>query len=263
MIGGIKAFFLSFLAFMATTGSASPLHHLSIAGATGSLAYLRRAVGGWEQLHPGYTVSISGGGSIAGLVEVSQGRINIGISDVAPQREWIRGGALLSKPLGRTPLLIIAHSKIGVGQVSASRMRAIFMGEIASWKTVGGKSTPIIVVSRPLASGALEALRKGILDGHRVTARAIVQLSNGAVLAAVQETPGAVGFIESSDPPKTVQVLQVGRARYSQKRPQNWPYWVTPSLYWCKPEGGMTQSLANYLATRPYRSEYGLFSLAS
>ncbi len=248
---------------MGTVDFSAPSRHLTVAGATGSLAYLRRAVAGWERLHPGYTVSISGGGSIAGLVEVSQGRINIGISDVTPKNEWTGGAALFSKPLGQMPLLMIARPDTGVKNVSLSQLRDMFTGRIRSWKNIGGKETPVIVVSRPLASGALEVLRQQVLQGKPVTSRAIVQLSNGAVLAAVKETPGALGFVESGRLPKMVEVLRVGSLRYSPDFPYEWPYHVVPTLYWHRQSGGMTRSLVDFLATRPYRSQYGLFPLAS
>lgn len=240
-------------------GVMRPVQHLSIAGATGSLAYLRRAVSAFEQEHRGVTVSISGGGSIAGLVEVSRGRVDVGVSDVLPQVQWTRGANLHSRVVGRVPLLIIVHPGIRLNRVSEKTLRDILTGRIVSWRDLGGASTPIVVFTRPLSSGARLIVQEQILKGQPLSRRAVVELSNGAMQAAVQETPGAIGFIEAGAVPLGVAKLDVGSARFRSETPEHWPYAVVPTVYWQAGASSLVRSLALFLTTRPYRHTYGLY----
>lgn len=236
-----------------------PVRHLSVAGATGSLAYLRRAAGDFERTQPGWTVSISGGGSVAGLVEVSRGRIDVGVSDLTPRREWTGGRALDALGLGRIPLLLIVHQGTGVVGLSRKEAAGVLSGRIANWKRVGGISSPVVVVTRPQASGARAALQTELLAGTNISRHAIVALSNGAVLALVRETPGSIGFLESGQQPLGVHVLAIGAAHFDNCCPQRWPYRVMTTLYWRRDRGSAAATLARFLAKRPYRSVYGLY----
>lgn len=253
------------LAVLALASAAAPLQsyrHLSIVGATSSLAYLRAAVSGWERLNPGVTVSISGGGSVAGLVEVSHGRADVGVSDVPPESRWIGGTALKATPLGRLPILFIAHSDVGIGRLTKSQLRAVLSGKIRSWAELGGSRSMVIVMTRPISSGALNVVEKRVLAGNPLSRKAIVELSNGAMLAAVRETPGAVGFLETGIIPRGVATLEVGGTRFRSDAAQRWPYFAETALY-VRPDAGQpVQSLVQYLASRPYRRDFGLYGYA-
>ncbi|PSR22310.1 MAG: phosphate ABC transporter substrate-binding protein [Sulfobacillus acidophilus] len=237
--------------------------HLTMVGATSALPYLRRAVAGWEAEHPGYTVSVSGGGSVAGLIEVSRGRADIGVSDVRPNQVLTGKVDLQSLALGRLPILFIAHLAVGVRNLSRAQLQRLLMGQSTNWKAVGGTHTPVIVMTRPLASGSLEIVQHEVLRGGRVTPRAIVALSNGAMLAAVQETPGALGFVESGNIPAKVAVLAVDGQVFHPHNAGQWPFYAVPRLYWRPQASASVKSLALYLATREYRPQYGIFDRVS
>ncbi len=237
-------------------------YHLSVVGATGSLAYLRRAAADFESANPGYTVSLSGGGSVAGLIEVSQGRADLALSDILPRAEWTGGRSLRSLPLGRLPVIVIAHQGIGVNGLSLQQLKGVLTGRFSTWQAVGGAPVPVVVITRPLSSGAREAVEQKLLGGQRMSRHAVVELSNGAVLAAVRETPGALGFIEAGQSPHQVQVLGIGSDRFSPQARARWPYYVLPRLYW-RPQETQARSLAEYLATRSYRGDYGLIACSA
>jgi phosphate transport system substrate-binding protein len=261
MMAFLKALMMAWLGFTSIHATTAPMQHLSIAGATGSLGYLIHAVKDFEHQYPDCTVSVSGGGSIAGLVEVSRGRIDVGVSDLAPRPQWTGGQPLSSRALGQTPLLVIAHVGTGVNQVSPTSLIGLMTGRIASWAAVGGRRLPVVVMTRPLSSGARLTLQEKILHQAPMAPQAVVMLSNGAMLAAVQETPGALGYLESKGVPPGVQVLAVGPVRFSEDHPQQWPWSVTPMLYWRPTASPLVKTLAQFLATRPYRQDYGLYPL--
>lgn len=246
------------LALMLSSVGVSSPHHYTIVGSTSILPFLRRSAEAWQSAHPGDTVALAGGGSVAGVVEVSQGRADIGVSDIPVRPQWTGNRELVSYPLGHLPILFIAHSGVGVSQVSHQALGEILTGKVSSWRQVGGHSVPIIVMTRPLASGALWVVSSQVLHRRRISPHAVVQLSNGAMLAAVRETPGAIGFIEAGRVPEQVQVLGVGGHQFSCQTIRAWPYYATPTLYVQKDNQG-AQVLAQSIAEATYRHQYGIW----
>lgn len=257
----IKGLLLTALALASTVSPAS--RHLTIVGATSTLSYLRDAVAGFERTHPGYTVSLAGGGSVAGLVEVSRGRADVGVSDIPPRAEWTSGVRLQAVPLGRLPILFVVHPGTGVKHLTKTQLQAVLDGRVRSWKHVGGRRLPVVVMTRPLASGALSVVERQIMGSRRITARAIVELSNGATLAGVRETPGAVGFVESGSIPAGVTVLGVEGQRFAPIRGAEWPWYARPTLYVQPTAPSVVRDLVQYLAVHPDRARYGIYGGAS
>ena len=263
-MSGIFKILFAMLLFFNVAGVQAIPRHLSMMGATSCLAYLKAQVPGWERQHPGYTVSISGGGSVAGIVEVSQGRVDVGVSDIPSQSQWTGGMALRAYLLGRLPILFIAHPGTGITNLSSVQLGKIFEGRVSNWRAVGGRSVPMVVITRPFSSGSLGVVQGRLLQGRRVTGRAIVELSNGAMLAAVRETPGAIGFLESGWAPSGVRTLSINHQPYRASGAANsWPYYAEPRLLVRRDASSMVISLARYLATRPDRSRFGIFGAGS
>ncbi len=241
-------------------GANSGRAHLSVVGATSVLAYLRRAVPEWERNHPGYTVSLSGGGSVAGLVEVSQGRASLAVSDIPPREEWTGSKPLVAVPLGRLPVVFIVNQTVPARAVRVKTLRALLAGRETTWPRT---RVPVVVMTRPLASGALQVVRWRVLGGQRLSPRAIVQLSNGAMLAAVRETPGAIGFLETGRVPAGVRTLAIDGREYSARSPADWSYFSTPTLYYRVDASPEVRDLAQFLASRGFRAQYGITGDAS
>lgn len=237
--------------------SGSPVRHLSVMGATSVLPYLKASVPLFERLHPGVTVAISGGGSLAGLIEAQRGHVDIGVSDIAPKGP---GDPLLAIPLGHLPILFVANRTDGVGELSVSELSSILTGQIVRWSALGGAPLPVVVVTRQLASGAREVVEGLVLKGRPMTRRALVQLSNGALLRTVLDTPGAIGFVEGNRHLSGVTVLAVEGKHFSVYCPQKWPYYAVPSLYVKPGADKLVMELAHFLASRPDRARYGLLT---
>lgn len=238
-------------------GPARPARqHLTIMGATSVLPYIKVEVARWQAHHPQYSVAVSGGGSIAGLMELGQGHVSIAVSDLPPKPQWV--DYVQKYPLGSLPILFVANRQAGVQSIDRRQLSAVFSGTITKWDQVGGARRPIIVVTRPLASGARAVVESQLLRGRSFTRQALVQLSNGAVVRTVLDTPGAIGFVEGGRALSGLLLLTVGKAQPATSTRASWPYMAHPALYVRPNAPSVVKRLANYLATRPQRRQYGI-----
>ncbi|MBX5467876.1 MAG: substrate-binding domain-containing protein [Firmicutes bacterium] len=235
--------------------------HWLVMGATSVFPYVKASVATWAKTHPGYAVAVTGGGSWAGLAALDRGHADIGVSDLPPEL-WRPARPLLRIPLGAMPILFVAHRGIGVGCLDRSQLQAVFHGTVSNWRTLGGRAEPVTVVVRPPGSGAREVVRR-YLGESGAGPRLVTQLSNGAVLAVVATTPGAIGYVEGPRTVPGVVTLCVDGQRWSPAKAQAWPLQAIPSLYLDPSRLGdpAFRSLVQWLATDPARLTFGLFPL--
>ncbi len=239
-----------------TLGVLRVAHHVSIVGATSLMPLTKRFVPEWEQKHPGVVVSIAAGGSWAGILAVTEGHADIGMADlIPPSRLAVR---LVGYPAGRLAVAFIANNKDGVKEVSESQLMQLLLGRIPNWRSIGGRDEPVIVVSRPLSSGA-RAMIDSFLPPPGLSADAIIQLSNGAVLKTVRDTPGAIGYVEWRPGMGGVTMLGIGHHAFDTTHLATWPYFTKPTFYVHKRASDLVKNLAQALSQAPAKTDFGIY----
>ena len=234
--------------------------HIAVMGATSVTGYVKAALPAWESRHPGCTVSVTGGGSMAGLWEVAHGHVDIGVSDIAPPKG---AGRLRRFVLGRIPVVMVTDRQSGVRRLSDAGLRDVLTGSVGRWSAVGGSRLKVTVIVRQPASGARAVVERRLLRGAAFSRRAVVQLSNGAVLRTVLDTPGAIGFVEVTGPiPDGLVVLAIGPHRFSPRAVGQWPYYAEPTLYLAPKAHPCAIELARHLAHSPLRRMYGIYPVS-
>lgn len=107
-------------------------------------------------------------------------------------------------------LPMIVHPSNPVKALTRKQIEAIYTGEIANWKDVGGLDLPIVVVSRDTNSGTYETFKELILSKDaKIKAGAEYTGSNGAIRQRVQSTQGAIGYAGLGFVDQTVKALAV------------------------------------------------------
>ena len=98
-------------------------------------------------------------------------------------------------PVAVDTIVPIVHPRNRVGNLSIDQLSQIYQGRIRNWKDVGGDDMVIVVISRDSSSGTFESWGELVLHGSRVTPRAQMQASNGAIVQAVSRNRYAIGYI--------------------------------------------------------------------
>ncbi|MFZ5817734.1 MAG: phosphate ABC transporter substrate-binding protein [Bacillota bacterium] len=228
---------------------------VTASGSTALLPLAQAAAEQFQEMHAKVTVNVSGGGSFNGLAQVASGAVQIGNSDVQATGDQAKG--LVEFKVAVAPFLPIANNDVAVENLTMEQFARILRGEITNWKEVGGKDTPITVVSRPQSSGSRATIVEKVLKGQGDIAKtAIVQDSNGKVRETVEKTPGAIGYVDAAYyQPGKVKALKLDGVAYSPEAVVGgkWPVYAYEYMYTKGEPTGATKAFLDFVLSKEFQ----------
>ena len=139
------------------------------------------------QLEPQFT------GSSAGIEAVTNGTADIGdVSRALTDEE--KAGGLVENIVALDGIAVVTDTANTATNLTTQQLKDIYTGKITNWSEVGGADQNIVVIGRESGSGTRDAFEE-ILDIADQCQLAQTLNETGAVAAAVQSTPGAIGYI--------------------------------------------------------------------
>lgn len=207
-----------------------------IKGSTTLLPVAQAASEAYMKLHKDVNISLSGGGSGDGIKALIDKSTDIANSS----REMKKQETDLAKSKGVNPvahivaidaIVPIVNPRNKVKDLSTDQLSQIYQGKIKNWKEVGGEDLAIVVISRDSSSGTYESWGQLVLNGAKVTSRAQLQASNGAIVQAISKNRYAIGYIGIGYLNKSVQALTVNGIQASAKTALSKEYPVARPLY--------------------------------
>ncbi len=202
----------------------------------------------------GVSVSLSGGGSGNGIKAMLDGT-----TDIAMASRFIKAKEVeqaCTKGVHPVPFRIaldcivpVVHSKNPVSDLTLTQLKAIYQGKVTNWKELGGDNQEIVIVSRDSSSGTFEVWGDIVLDGDRVSPRALTVASNGAAVQTVSKTKGAIGYIGLAYLNDSLKQVKVNGVIGDEATTQSGQYLISRPLFmftssW--PEG-MALDYINYI----------------
>jgi phosphate transport system substrate-binding protein len=107
---------------------------LSISGSTTVLPIADKAATSFKILYPGLTITVTGGGSGAGISAVSQGTADIGMSSRDLQTSE-QGKGLVKYIIGKDGIAIIVNPQNTYAEgLTLAQLKSIYLGDITNWK---------------------------------------------------------------------------------------------------------------------------------
>jgi len=218
------------------TNLASAAENVVIKGSTTVLPIAQVALEAYTKAHPGVNISLSAGGSGDGIkalidksTDIANSSREIKVNEVALARE--RGVNPVAHTIAIDAIVPIVHPKNKVQGLTIDQLSQIYQGKITNWKEVGGDNLTIVIVSRDSSSGTFESWGHLVLSNARVTPRAQLQASNGAVVQAVSKNRYAIGYIGLGYLNTSVKGLTVNGITASAKTALSKEYPVARPLY--------------------------------
>jgi len=242
---------------VAGAGNAFGAETIVVKGSTTVLPVAQATAEAYMAGHPGINISISGGGSgngIKALVDKS--------TDIATSSRFIKDKEIklaVEKGIFPVPhrvaidaIVPIVHPKNPVNNLTIEQLSLIYQGKIKNWKEVGGDNLQIVVVSRDTSSGTYEVWEEKVLHGARVTPRAQLQASNGAIVQTVSRNKYAIGYIGFGYVNKNVKTLKVDGIDASVENALSGTYSVARPLFmftngW---PTGVTADFINFIVSK-------------
>ncbi len=200
-----------------------------VAGSTSVQPYAEVLAEEYMILNPGSQIDIQGGGSSAGITAAQTESADIGMSSRGLKEEE---KSLWSIEIARDGLVLIVNPENPIQNLSLEQIRDIYMGTITEWSQVGGGTSKIHLIAREEGSGTRSAFTELVMGEEEITAKAIVQDSNGSVMQLVLGDPNAIGFISLGLVNDEVKALDIDGIEATAENIMNDSYLLArPFLY--------------------------------
>lgn len=192
---------------------------------TGGSTTLLPVVGGWAEAYDPADVSVSGGGSSAGLKDLLEGRVDIANSsrpmkeDEKKNIEAKTGKKVKETIVGYDALAIFVHKDNPATQISIGQLNQIYSSApkdgkpaITKWEELGAGTGEIRVLGREHSSGTGEYFQEAVCGKDVKFRNGISELNSAAaVISTLGNTKNAIAYDALAFKTDSVKTLAVSK----------------------------------------------------
>jgi phosphate transport system substrate-binding protein len=238
-------------AFLLTGTAAFAKDTIVVNGSTTVLPIGQATAEAYMKKDANVNISISGGGSGNGIKALIDKTTQIAMSSRDMKKEEIE----LAKSKGVNPvehkvaidaLTPLVHPSNPVASLTIEQLSLIYQGKITNWKEVGGKDLQIVVISRDTSSGTYESWQEKVLHKEKVTPKAQLQASSGAIVQAISKNRYAIGYVGIGYVNKSVKAVKVNGIEANDKNALNGTFPIARPLFMYT-DGEPKGAVASYL----------------
>ncbi len=149
-----------------------------------------------------YLVSVTAGGTGAGILGIAERKYDIAMASRAITEEEKQrfGNGFQQFKIGMDGISIAVSDQIyqeGVRNLNRNQVKRIYSGEIDNWKEVGGPDRDIYVVSREYGSGTRDDFNEAMMEdiGAETDGVDTVAYSGAEVKTAISGSDRAIGYL--------------------------------------------------------------------
>lgn len=152
-----------------------------------------------------YHVSVSGGGTGAGITNVAEGRSSIGMAsrEVTADEKSKYGDKFKEFLVGYDGICIAISKQIydaGVKALTLDQVKKIYAGDITNWNQVGGPDKEIYVIAREDGSGTKDSFNEDVMGNKAAETPGVekhgsVETGNAGVKTAITGSDKAIGYL--------------------------------------------------------------------
>ena len=209
---------------------------LVIKGSTTVLPIAQKTAEAYMAEHPDVKISLSGGGSGNGIKAIIDGTADIGnASRFIKQKEVdlaVKKGVYpVPFRVALDAIVPVVNGQNTVTNLTMAQLKDIYLGKIKDWKEVGGTPGTIVVISRDSSSGTFGVWKDMVMKKERVIPRALTVPSNGGVVQAVANTPGAIGYIGLGYITAEIKAVDVEGVAGSEENTLNGSFPISRGLF--------------------------------
>ncbi len=157
----------------------------------------------WTEFYPNKSAvqfQVTGGGSGVGIAALLNATTDICSASRPIKKKEITKLNELHQTSGvevrvaTDGIAVYVHKDNPVKKLTIKQVEKIFIGEITSWKELGGPDEPIILYSRENSSGTYEFFKDKVLKKKDFATNAQNLVGTSALISAVSKDPYGIGF---------------------------------------------------------------------
>lgn len=173
---------------------------LTVKGSDTLVGLVQRWAQAFMKERPDVRVQVTGGGSGTGLAALRNGSTDIAMSSrpITPkEREEIaarHGAGPEELAVAKDGVAFFVNAQNPVGALTLEQLRALFLGDVASWAGLGGADRPVVLYTRETSSGTYAFVREKLLGKDDFAPVSQPLPGTGAVVNAVSREKWGLGF---------------------------------------------------------------------
>jgi phosphate transport system substrate-binding protein len=159
----------------------------------------------YQQEHPDFRISVTGGGSGTGLAGLINGTVDIAnasrkIKEEEKQEAEANGIEPVEHVIARDAIAVIVNPSNPISELTMEQIALIYRGEINNWSELGGEDRPIVRLSRETNSGTHVYFLESVLrlgsktDKSIFSANTLLLPSSEGIISEVRDNPNAIGY---------------------------------------------------------------------
>ncbi|MEI7998002.1 MAG: phosphate ABC transporter substrate-binding protein [Candidatus Omnitrophota bacterium] len=181
----------------------------------------------YMQDHKDAFIAVTGGGSGTGIAALISNTCDIAESSRSMKKVEIdqakaKGIAPEEFKVGLDGLAVVVNTSNSVEKLTIDQLADIFNGKIKNWKEVGGKDSPIVLLSREVNSGTHVYFKEHVL--RKGDAKSTVEFDSGALLMSssqaiadeIAQNSNAIGYYGMGYISKTQKAISVAKDAKSE-----------------------------------------------
>jgi len=130
---------------------------ITTAGSSTIFPIVNDAAIAFKKEHPDIAITVGGGGSSHGVKSVGNNEVNIGQASRNIKDEEMKNfPSLVPFKIGLDGIAIIVNADNPLNSITKKQVQDIYTGKILNWKDIGGKDSPITLISKEEGRSTLE-----------------------------------------------------------------------------------------------------------
>ncbi len=231
-----KKTILAMVGFALMSGVAFAGSSIVIKGSTTVLPVAQGTLEAFMKKNPQVQMSLSGGGSGEGIKALIDKTADIATSSREIKKEEVelaktKGIYPVAHVVANDAIVPVVHPQNKVKNLSIDQLSQIYQGKITNWKEVGGEDLKIVVISRDSSSGTFESWDHFVMKKAKVSPRAQMLASNGAIVTAIAKNRYAISYLGIGYLNKSIKPLQVNGVTASVASALSREYPLARELY--------------------------------
>ena len=162
---------------------------ITVRGTTNLTPLVTTAAANYQKANAGVTIDVKGSSSGAGIASLKDKGADVAMSDVA-----VNDDAFSDTVLGVVGFAFVVNPDAGIKNLTRGELQDIFSGKTTNWKMIGGNDQKIVLIGREIGTGTRFVFEDKVA---KTETPITVEPNANAVVKAVAETPGAVGYLAS------------------------------------------------------------------